>query len=361
MFNREDVQETREMINPAHINRVLLFAHMGIGNLIMFMPAMRTFRNYFSGASFSLVTSRQRIGNFKDLVRDLIDEYIPFNGSHAGIIERERFVSSIKEKNFDLLIKNFLGDYNNLLGKLDVPHRVGHISSGGFKIRRDGVFNHPAVMKKDEHEIDRNMELCYAIGIEDICKDFRISLGVNERRWAHDFLAAYDINNPMVCMQIGTSKGSDWKEWSGFGDLAELVGKETRIALLGDKNAVPKADCIKKSTPSVINLVGETTLMQAAAILERAKLLVSNDGGLIWLAQALSTPVVVIYGPTDHTRTGPVGPKDKIIRKELPCSPCYRTPKDYYKPRRCRLRRCLSTITPDEVAEEVIKTMSNLK
>lgn len=359
MFNRGNIQETRKMIDPVHINSVLLFAHMGIGNLIMFMPAMRTFRNYFSGASFSLVTYGQRIGNFKDLVGDLIDDYIPFNGSHAGIIERETFVSSIKEKKIGLLIKNFLGGYNNLLDKLNIPHRVGHISSGGFKIRGDRVFNYPAVMKKDEHEIDRNMELCYAIGIEDICKDFRISLGVNERRWAHDFLAAYDINNHMVCMQIGTSKGSDWKEWNGFGGFAELVGKETRIVLLGDKNAVHKADRIKKSTPSVINLVGETTLMQAAAILERAKLLVSNDGGLVWIAQAVGTPVVVIYGPTDPARTGPVGPKDKIIRKELPCSPCYRTPGDYSKPRRCRHRRCLSTITPDEVAEEVIKTISN--
>ena len=135
--------------------------------------------------------------------------------------------------------------------------------------------------------------------------------------------------------------------------MARLIGKRARFILLGDYYAMNKAKNVERISPSIVNLVGRTNLMEAMAILERSNLLLSNDGGLVWVAQAVGTPVVVIYGPTDYTRTRQLGPNDKIIRKDLPCSSCYRTPKDYYKPRRCKNRKCLSLITPEEVAEEV--------
>ena len=74
----------------------------------------------------------------------------------------------------------------------------------------------------------------------------------------------------------------------------------------------------------VINISGKTTIKQAAAIINMLDVLVCNDSGLMHVAVAVDTPVIALYGPTDYTRTAPLGKKHTIIRKKYDCSPCFK-------------------------------------
>ena len=59
----------------------------------------------------------------------------------------------------------------------------------------------------------------------------------------------------------------------------------------------------------------------------------------------MGTPVVALFGPTDPRRTGPQGP-GRILRRELPCSPCLQ--------RRCQIAdtyRCMRDLSVAEVLE----------
>jgi hypothetical protein len=47
-----------------------------------------------------------------------------------------------------------------------------------------------------------------------------------------------------------------------------------------------------------MNLIGKTSLKQAAAIIKGAALHIDNEGGLVHLARALDTPCCVVFGPT---------------------------------------------------------------
>jgi ADP-heptose:LPS heptosyltransferase len=66
------------------------------------------------------------------------------------------------------------------------------------------------------------------------------------------------------------------------------------------------------------------------------------------LAAAVGTPVVALFGPSDPARYGPRGTEARVIRVDLPCSPCgqVRLP-----PVRCRNRvpECLDNISVDMV------------
>ena len=59
---------------------------------------------------------------------------------------------------------------------------------------------------------------------------------------------------------------------------------------------------------------------------------------------ALGKPTVGIYGSTRADRTGPLGPKTRILFKQIECSPCLK--------RTCKFGHydCLKMITPEEVA-----------
>ena len=62
---------------------------------------------------------------------------------------------------------------------------------------------------------------------------------------------------------------------------------------------------IAKLSPGTVNLAGETTLSELAALIRRATICVTNDSGPMHLAVALDRPVVSVFGPTDPVWAGP--------------------------------------------------------
>jgi ADP-heptose:LPS heptosyltransferase len=42
------------------------------------------------------------------------------------------------------------------------------------------------------------------------------------------------------------------------------------------------------------------------------------------LAHAVGCPVVAVFGPSDPRRYAPRGPRDRVVRVDLPCAPCNR-------------------------------------
>ena len=354
------------MIEPTKIRKILVFAYMGIGNLIIFLPTLLAFKKHFPEAKFSLVTNKNRSAAFKELLSGfdfhLIDEFIDFEGINASFGEKIEFIKRIRNSQFDMLIKNFLGGINLIIPFLRIPYRIGHISSPDFPISAGFVFNYPVRMDKDEHEIDRNLRLFYAVNNQEqarlIVERNLPPLTLPDILMTNAILS--DTTTTLVAMQIGTSGIGDWKEWhpENFGKLAaELISKYgVKIALLGDKDAAVKGEKVvktagNKSSPHLINLIGKTKLLEAAVVIKRSKLLISNDAGLMWIAQVVGTPVITIFGPTDYRRTGPVAPNTKIIREDIKCSPCYVAPKDYKKVIKCRTRKCLTNITVQKVLE----------
>ncbi|MDB6138208.1 MAG: rfaF, partial [Verrucomicrobiaceae bacterium] len=74
-----------------------------------------------------------------------------------------------------------------------------------------------------------------------------------------------------------------------------------------------------------LNLLGKTTVPEAAAVLARAAALCGNDSGLFHLAQALDCPALGIFGSTSPRFTGPFRPKaaTAVLQAAVPCAGCY--------------------------------------
>ena len=99
-----------------------------------------------------------------------------------------------------------------------------------------------------------------------------------------------------------------------------------------------------------VSLAGKTSLKELAAVIRRAKFLVTADSGPMHIAAALNVPVLAVFGPTSPARTGPYGKMHTIIRSDLPCSPCYRR-----KP--CEDWKCMSGITAESVLNVIMTKM----
>ncbi len=94
----------------------------------------------------------------------------------------------------------------------------------------------------------------------------------------------------------------------------------------------------------------EATLAELKALVSRASLLLTNDTGPRQIAVALGRPAVVLMGPTDPRHTAHHLERQRVLREEVPCSPCHH--------RTCPIdHRCMTRLAPERVlaaAEELL-------
>ena len=97
------------------------------------------------------------------------------------------------------------------------------------------------------------------------------------------------------------------------------------------------------------NYCGKLSLTETAKVCAEARMLVGPDSGIAHLAVALGTPAVVLFGPSDPNKWGPPEGAGKVVRVDLPCSPC--SIFGYTKP--CANYECVKGIGTGIVVEAI--------
>jgi ADP-heptose:LPS heptosyltransferase len=102
-------------------------------------------------------------------------------------------------------------------------------------------------------------------------------------------------------------------------------------------------------------IAGETTLLEALAILKNARAVIGNDTGLTYAAEALGVPIVLILGPTARqTGAGAYRSESIVLERQLWCRPCsQKGDRSCYRTR----RHCLELIEVSEVFEALEKIL----
>lgn len=165
---------------------------------------------------------------------------------------------------------------------------------------------------------------------------------------------------------LHASGGRAIKQWdpAGFGEVARRLVFECDAALLltGAPADRPLIERVKADLPRerVVDVADGVDLVTLAALLERADLLVTGDTGPMHLASAVGTPVVAIFGPSDPVRYAPAGLRDRVIRIDLPCSPCNRI---RLPPARCvgHTPDCLAGVSAAAVFEAAATVLAEIR
>jgi ADP-heptose:LPS heptosyltransferase len=96
-----------------------------------------------------------------------------------------------------------------------------------------------------------------------------------------------------------------------------------RVILLGGPEEQDLARAFASATTGkMVDLTLQLSIREMAAVLRHCRLLVHNDSSPLHLAGALGTPVLAIFGYQNPSLWGPLGQQDRVVRRDLPCSPC---------------------------------------
>ena len=116
------------------------------------------------------------------------------------------------------------------------------------------------------------------------------------------------------------------KQWGGenFRTVALALDSEgIAVVIVGGEDAFAAGEAIAEGGVA-LNLAGKGTLVESAALIAGAQLLVSGDSGLLHIAAGVGTPTVSIFGPSDPVKWGPKGEGHLAFRSSLHCAPCSR-------------------------------------
>lgn len=142
------------------------------------------------------------------------------------------------------------------------------------------------------------------------------------------------------------------KQWGRerFRQVAEsLFAAGIAVVVVGADDARASGDYIARGGLA-LNLAGRGGLMETAAVLAEARVLLSGDSGLLHIAAGLGTATVSLFGPSDAAKWAPKGKRHVVFSSSLSCAPCSR-----YGTIRCSTgARCLDA-APSEVTAALLR------
>jgi heptosyltransferase-2 len=182
--------------------------------------------------------------------------------------------------------------------------------------------------------------------------DFRIDPGPEARERAHELAGT----PAPVALAPGAAYGPA-KRWpvERYAEVARsLAARGVPAVIVGSERERSLHRPLEEA--GARDLSGRTNLLEAVAVLQQCRLLVTNDSGALHLARAAGTPVVAVFGSTSPAWTGPTAAEGDVITRGLPCSPCFH--------RRCPLSgadhlRCLREIEVPEVLAAVERRLED--
>jgi 3-deoxy-D-manno-octulosonic-acid transferase/heptosyltransferase-1 len=355
---------------------ILIVKLSAIGDVIHTLPSLAALRRRYPDADITWVVEeaaadllidhphldRVLISRRKSWLRDLRR-----GRAVEALREMRAFLRELRSRPYDLVI-----DFHGLFKSAVIVLLSGGKRKLGYDSMQEasGLFYNekiPEAMGK--HAVDRYLDFVRYLegsGSETLClgeaPEFKIAIG--RETPAHRIALQ---GKPSEGIEAaggrgdGTESGGGRKADSPFVAVSPVAFWETKLwedekfAELGDRirrelgigvvltgsEAGPLERIKTRMKTAAVNLGGQTTLRELAALYRDASLVITTDSGPMHLAAATGTPVVALFGPTDPARTGPYGSGHRIVRRGISCSPCFR--------KQCEAPRCMTEITVEDV------------
>ncbi len=342
-----------------------------IGDMVLTTPMLRQLRAAAPQAWITLVVT----SSVKDLVErcPYVDQVLMYDPGSPGQFRRWRLMwramvfarQYLWDRKYDVAIMpRFDVD---LFGATFVAYFSGAVNRVGYaskvtpnKARCNRGYNRllTHALHSDElrHEVHRNLEL---IGSAETLgapvQHDHLELWLDEADYAEaDKLLPPADAGPRIALGLGASHPR--KQWpiDHFAELALwLIDKyKAQIVLVGgDDDKFLGLELVAKLDTNVTNLVGRTTLRQAAALLEKCEVYIGNDSGPMHMAATGGTPCVqIVCHPSTGSKPHAAAPERfhpwnvgyRTIQPRLAIPPCQDSCDD-------ERAHCILSLSPDLV------------
>lgn len=311
-------------IDKRGVKRILLITLTNIGDIILTTPVINALNREFPEARLDVMVGP--LGKDIFIHHPRVFKVIIYN-KQVPFQEKRRLIRKLRNIRYDLVV-----DLKNTL----FPMLIGP------RYRTSPI---QAAPKEVVHKKEFHLWKLKSIGIE--VSDEPYSLHVNKKDQDYIDALLEKVSNKEKLVAVSPTSKSLIKRWKkdGFLQLCERIMEElgVSIVMVGDHSDSNFIDeIIGRMRKKPYNFAGVTTIPQLTHLLRRSRLLITNDSAPMHVGCAAGTSVLAIFGPTDPRKYGPRGKRDRVIRRELHCSPC--------EAAQCKFKHeCMESISVDEI------------
>lgn len=254
-----------------------------------------------------------------------------------------QFTKEIRNRNFDLVIDLYRSPRSGIISYLSkASTRLCYTGSPKYSHLWANIHvipNYTTSTTATQFFAD----ILRPLGI--VSDDLRMQMPIlpEDRSFAETFLYDHGIS-PGKYIAINPSTSWQSKCWPSeyYARLADMIIEKhcLPVVILGAPGDVPLVETIiRQMQQQPVDASGKTTLRQLAALAEKAGAFISGDTGPLFIAEAVGTATISIFGPTDPAWHAPKGERHiTLSTKSCSCKKSY-----------CEDKKCLTAILPEQM------------
>jgi len=345
-----------------NIKKILIIKLAAIGDSILLIPTLRTLKNTFPDAEITFVCSQINISVIKKIpyVNKIIDCNVHSFLKNPFLFIK--FIKDLRKEKYELIID--VGQWERINAIMTMLANADY--SIGFKTEKQFKhFGYDSVVPhlRNKHELENFLDLLVPIGINITDEDKKLEYFLNKEdyNFADTFWKENEFDGKtVICLHPGCGENGMPREWDikNYIDLGNrLVNYDDNIRILITGATHEQERCKEISlniTKNVINTAGQFHLDNVVALVQKAKLIVCSNTGMLHIASCVGTKTMGLHGPTNPLKWGSYNKKSVLIQSDKFCSPCLYLGHDYG----CQMPQCMAHISVDDVFIYIRKSLN---
>lgn len=342
--------------------KILVLALSGIGDAIMFTPALSLLRKKYPDAEIDALVMINGVKEIFDRNPSL-NKVIYFNFMNEGVFNSLKFIFSLRGR-YDVSINVYPSNRKeyNVINFLIGAKKKAAVEYLRMNTSNFGWFNNITIKENDSlHNVEENILLVEKLVNTSFNEkpNLQIFFSKEDDEYAAEYLEHTGISKDELVIGFhpgcATLKNHIKRRWEPekFSELGRRLISEynSRILLFGG----PEETELKHKVANGINsekvhLTRTDNLIHTAAVMRRCNLFITNDSSLMHISSALGLKVIAIIGPTNVNYIHPWNTEHKIVSLNLECAPCfYYSPKPLICTRTDVQFKCIKELTPEMV------------
>lgn len=291
------------------MQKILIIRFSSIGDIVLTSPIIRCIKeqlnaevHYVSKTSFAgILQKNPHVDKVYSIEKEITE-----------------IISELKSEKYDFVV-----DLHNNLRSTRLKRALKVPSCAFPKLNRQKLLYTKFKMDvmPDIHIVDRYFKAVEKLGVKNDGKGLDFFIAEDD----HITPSEYGIHERFIAFSIGAQFATKRLPNHKICEIISAI--KCPVVLLGGNTDSTNAAYISTTCSNAINLVGKLSLNQSASIVQKAKMVISHDTGLMHIAAAFQKNIVSIWGnTTPKLGMYPYLPghpeKFSIHQVELKCRPC---------------------------------------
>lgn len=308
--------------------KFLIIRFSSIGDIVLTTPVIRCLKQQTQGTEIHYLTKF----SFHKVIASnpYVDKFYYLNNDWDLLLHQ------LKEENYDCII-----DLHHNLRTLKIKRalKVKSFSFNKLNLQKWLLTNFKINRMPDVHIVDRYLETVQSFGVKNDNKGLDYFIPKDEETKQADLPHSHHLG--YIGLVIGAAHNTKRLPLHKLKELCSALHHP--IVLLGGPEDAALGEQIASTDPiKIYNACGKFSINESADLVQKAKLIITHDTGLMHIAAAFKKPIISIWGNTvpSFGMTPYYGNAQKQNAtyevKKLSCRPCSKIgydkcPKGHFK------------------------------